>query len=308
MAGRGGTAAIQGWAAALAVLAACWPAHADWRDDIGVFRIGIVAEPGGGNTVPGLARLTEAYTNALGMKVEFVVARDYATLIEAQASGRVQYAIYSALAYATASERCGCVEPLVAPVDADGAVGIRSVLVTRDGRLPDLASIAAHRIAIAPVDNVGGALLPLTELSAGGVEIAEGSPFLARAATATAAETMLGDGGADGLLGWEPADADGRPTNSGGTVARLEAAGIPKASLRVLWTSGLLRYGPHAVRSDLDPEAKRRLTVFLTNLRSQTPDVYDLLEATHSGGFVPAASKDYTMALAIVWRTSGGQQ
>ena len=306
MAGRGGTAAMKGCAVALVVLAACWPARADWRDDIGVFRIGIVAEPGGGNTVPGLARLTEAYTNALGMKVEFVVARDYATLIEAQASGRVQYAIYSALAYATASERCGCVEPLVAPVDADGAVGIRSVLVTRDGRLPDLGAMAAHRIAIAPVENVGGALLPLTGLSADGVKIAEGSPFLARAATATAAETMLGDGEADALFGWEPANADGQATGSGGTIARLQAAGIPSASLRVLWTSGLLRYGPHAVRSDLDPEAKRRLTVFLTNLKSQTPDVYDLLEAAHSGGFVRAAPGDYAMALAIVRRASGG--
>ena len=305
---RGGTAARQGCAAAVAVLVACWPAYADWRDDIGVFRIGVVAEPGGGNTVPGLARLTEAYTNALGMKVEFVVARDYATLIEAQASGRVQYAIYSALAYATASERCGCVEPLVAPVDTDGAVGIRSILVTRDNRLPDVASIASHRIAIAPVDNVGGALLPLAGLSIDSVKIAEGSPFLVRAATATTAETMLGAGEADGLFGWEPADADGQPTNSGGTVARLEAAGIPNTSLRVLWTSGLLRYGPHTVRSDLDPEAKRRLTVFLTNLRSMTPDVYDLLESTHSGGFALAAPKDYAMTLAIVRREAAGQQ
>ncbi|RWD97132.1 MAG: hypothetical protein EOS61_32055, partial [Mesorhizobium sp.] len=78
-------------AAALALLSSASPARADWRDDIGTFRIGIVAEPGGGNSVPGLARLTDAYTNALGMKVEIVVARDYAALIEAQASGRVQY-------------------------------------------------------------------------------------------------------------------------------------------------------------------------------------------------------------------------
>ena len=312
MARRGKTAArkvVNICAAALAAFgAASWPARADWRDDIGTFRIGIVAEPGGGNTIPGLSRLTDAYADALGMKVEFVVARDYAALIEAQASGRVQYAVYSALAYATALERCGCVEPLVAPVDAVGPVAIRSVLVTRDGRLPDLAAMASHRIAIAPADNVGGALLPLAALSAEGVKIAQDSPFLARAASATAAETMLSGGEADGLFGWEPADADGQPARSRGTVARLEAAGIPEASLRLLWTSGLLRYGPHAVRSDLDPEAKRRLMVFLTNLRSQTPDVYDLLERAHSGGFAPAARKDYAMALAIVRRETAAKE
>ncbi|MEW6632737.1 MAG: PhnD/SsuA/transferrin family substrate-binding protein [Pseudomonadota bacterium] len=295
-------------AAALAVLSAAPSARADWRDDIGTFRIGIVAEPGGGNTVPGLARLTEAYTNALGMKVEFVVARDYAALIEAQASGRVQYAVYSALAYAAASERCGCVEPLVAPVAADGAVGIRSVLVTRDGKIPDLAALASHRVAVAPVDNVGGSLLPLAELSAGSVRIARDSPFLERAGSATAAEEMLSHGQADGLFGWEPTDADGQPGNSGGTLVRLEVAGIPRSSLSVLWTSGLLRYGPHAVRIDLDPEAKRRLTVFLTNLKSLTPDVYDLMESTHSGGFVPVTSKDYAVAAAIVRLEAGARE
>ncbi|PBC00551.1 PhnD/SsuA/transferrin family substrate-binding protein [Mesorhizobium sp. WSM3860] len=298
--------ALRSCAAALAVLSAATPAHADWRDDIGTFRIGIVAQPEGGNMLPGLARLTDAYTNALGMKVEFVVARDYAALIEAQASGRIQYAVYSALAYATASERCGCVEPLVAPIDADGAAGVRSVLVTRDGKVPGLTAIASHRIAIAPADNVAGSLLPLTSLAGEGVQIAQDSPFLARAPSAAAAETMLGDGEADGLFGWQPVGADGQPTNTGGTIMRLEAAGVPKTSLRVLWNSAPLRYGPHAVRSDLDAEAKRRLAVFLTNLKSLTPDVYDLLEPTHSGGFELAVSKDYATALAIVRRETGG--
>ena len=118
---------------------------------------------------------------------------------------------------------------------------------------------------------------------------------------------MLGDGEADGLFGWEPVGADGQPTNTGGTITRLEANGVPRTSLRVLWASAPLRYGPHAVRRDLDAEAKRRLAVFLTNLKSLTPDVYDLLESTHSGGFELAASKDYATALAIVRREAAGQ-
>ncbi|AZO51943.1 MAG: phosphonate ABC transporter substrate-binding protein [Mesorhizobium sp.] len=312
--------------AALALLAASWPdtASADWRDDIGTFRIGIVAEPGGGNTVPGLALLTDAYTKALGMKAEFVVARDYQALIEAQVDGRIQYAVYSAIAYATASERCGCVEPLVAPVDVDGATGIRSVLVTRDGKVPDLAAMASHRIALAPADSIGGSLLPLAGLADAGVGISEDSPYLIHAASAAAAETMLVDGEADALFGWvasndktavpdsQPALPAGQPAGTGdqvadpnGTLARLEAAGLSKTSVQVVWTSGLLRYGPHAVRSDLDPEAKRRLTVFLTNLKSMTPDVYDLLEATHSGGFTVTSQEDYATAAAIVRLVSG---
>ncbi len=305
-----------GWkvlAAAVTLLALPHAAHADWRDQIGTFRIGIVAEPGAGNTVPGLALLTDAYGKALGMKVEFVVAHNYAALIEAQADGRIQYAVYSATAYATASERCGCVEPLVAPVDADGANGIRSVLLTRDGKLPDVAVLQYHRIAMAPADNVGGSLLPLAGLAADGIKIAEDAPFLAHAGSATAAEAMLVNGQADAVFGWERAAAENRtpiagdqPADPDGTAARLEAAGIPKAALQIVWTSGLLPYGPHAVRSDLDPEAKRRLTVFLTNLRSQSPDIYDLVESKHSGGFISAAAGDYAMAASIVRLVSPG--
>ncbi|MFD1988234.1 phosphate/phosphite/phosphonate ABC transporter substrate-binding protein [Mesorhizobium newzealandense] len=298
--------ALKAYAALMLVQGALWsnPAHADWRDDIGTFRIGIVAEPGAGNTVPGLAQLTDAYTKALGMKVEFVVARDYAALIEAQANARIEYAIYSATAYATASQRCGCIEPLVAPVDFDGAIGIRSVLLTRDGKLPDLAALESHRIAMAPSDSVGGSLLPLAALAAEGRKIAEDAPFLVHADSVAAAETMLVDGKADGLFGWVTAAADGRPEASG-TQARLEAAGLSAAALQVVWTSGLLRYGPHAVRSDLDPEAKRRLTVFLTNLKSMTPDVYDLLESKHSGGFSVVTPNDYEMAASVVRFISG---
>lgn len=299
--------ALKASAAILALLGASWPgpARADWRDDIGTFRIGVVAEPGAGNSVPGLALLTDAYTKALGMKVEFVVARDYAALIEAQADARIEYAVYSATAYATASERCGCVEALVAPVDSDGAVGIRSVLLTRDDKVPDLAAMAGHRIVMAPLDSVGGSLLPLAGLAAEGVKVGEDAPFLTHAGSAAAAEAMLVDGEADALFGWIPAVADDGPEIAGGTIARLEAAGLSRTALQVVWKSGLLRYGPHAVRSDLDPEAKRRLTVFLTNLRSISPDIYELLEAKHSGGFTVARPQDYAMAAAVVRLVSG---
>ncbi|WP_348628504.1 PhnD/SsuA/transferrin family substrate-binding protein [Mesorhizobium sp. M5C.F.Cr.IN.023.01.1.1] len=190
------------------------------------------------------------------------------------------------------------------PVDSGGVIGIRSVLLTRDGKVPDLAAMEAHRVAMVPPDSVGGSLLPLAGL-AEGVMIAKDAPFLTHANSAAAAETMLVDGEADAIFGWMPAVADGQPDVAGGTVARLEMAGLSKAALQVVWTSGLLRYGPHAVRSDLDPEAKRRLTVFLINLRSMSPDVYDLLESKHSGGFAVAGPKDYAMAAAIVRLVSG---
>jgi phosphonate transport system substrate-binding protein len=54
-------------AGAALCIAAGWlatPASADWRDEIGTFRVGIVAEPGAGNAITGLAELNDAFTKA----------------------------------------------------------------------------------------------------------------------------------------------------------------------------------------------------------------------------------------------------
>lgn len=303
MARKGLRAHARAVAAGFAVLAVfgCRSAAAGWREDLGTFRIGIVAQPGAGNAVPGLALLTDAYSRALGMKVQVLVARDYTALIDAQADRRVDYAIYSATAYALAVARCACVEPLVAPTDADGAVGIRSVLLTRDARVAKPSDMAARRIALGPPDSLAGNLMPLADLAAAGVMDAENQPLLRHTASASAAEALLEAGTVDAVFGWERARASGTgKAPGGGTVARLTAAGIPGSALQVVWTSDLLRYGPHAVRSDLDADAKRRLVDFLTGLKVRDPKVYDIVERSHSGGFVAVGAKDYEPVAALV--------
>jgi phosphonate transport system substrate-binding protein len=290
---------------ALLTVLAHQPASADWRKDLGTFRIGVVAEPGAGNAISGLTVLTQAYSAALGMPVRFFVARDYPALIEAQVEGRVDYAVYSATAYAIAAVRCGCVEPLVAPTDADGAVGIRSVLVTRDSRVGSPADMAQRRVALGPPDSVAASLVPLADLAAAGVEDVSSQPFLRRAASAEDAERMLQAGTVDAVFGWERAHRSPRipPQPPGGTVARLVSAGIPASALQVIWRSEVLRYGPHAVRSDLDAQAKRRLVAFLIDLKARAPEVYGLIERNHACGFVAVGGADYAAALALVKAT-----
>lgn len=285
----------------LVAAAASQPAGAgDWRTRIGTFRVGIVAEPGAGNTVPGLGQLTDAYSKALGMEVEFLVARDYAALVEAQAAGRLHYAVHSALSYAATVHRCGCVEPLASPSDGDRAVGMRSVLIRREGAAGSSATTRKIRIAVAPPDDVAGSLLPLAgrAFSLSGQSVATWGEIAAN--SASDAERMLANGEADAMFGWQKAAPEGEPDPAGGTLARLEAAGVPPGQLKVLWRSDVLRYGPHAVLEELDSEAKRRLGVFLLNLKAQSPQIHDLLETRHAGGFVRASSPDYRAAQDVI--------
>ena len=275
---------------------------AGWREDMKTFRVGMIAEPGADQTVAGLATLKQAYAQALGMPVEIFVARDYAALIDAQATQRVDYALYSTTAYATTALLCACVEPIAAPVSDDGATGIKAILVTRDGRLQKASDVGTHRIAIAALDSIAGFALPQLELAAG-QPLTGSEPFLIHAESASAAEAMLVDGSVDAIFGWLPANAGAE--FPGGTLQRLEDAGLDKASLSVVWKSSLLRYGPHALRSGLDPDLRKALVTFLTGLRETQPDTYDLLEPHRGGGFAEVSAGDYATALDMVRALAG---
>ena len=167
--------------------------HAGWRDEMKSFRIGLIAEPGAGQSVTGLATLKQAYAQALGIPVEIFVARDYAALIDAQATARIDYAVYSTTAYATTVLLCGCVEP------------------------------------VAALDSVAGFALPRVELAGGEVTLTGSEPFLVHVESASAAEAMLVDGSVDAIFGWVPANAGAEL--AGGTLDRLQAQGLDRASL-----------------------------------------------------------------------------
>jgi phosphonate transport system substrate-binding protein len=275
-------------------------AAADWRQEIGVFRIGMVAEPGGGNAIAGLGELNDAFGKALGLRVEFFVATNYAALVDAQTAGRIEYAIYTASAYAAAYLRCECVEPLVAPTGEDGSTGLRSVLITRDQRLRPGADLAGRKVALLPPDSIAGHQLPLAAFRPSGAPLSGHEGFFVKVESAEAAEAMLAEGSVDAIFGWMPSAEPGAPEIDGGTMARLVASGLDRSTLGIVWRSEPLRYGPHAVASELDAEPKRQLLTFLTGLRQADPEMYERLETSRLGGFSAASQADYATALGMI--------
>ncbi len=270
-------------------LAASPPARAGWREDIGTFRIGLVT-PGGSPVVQGAELMKQAYSDALGMPVEIFVARDLAALIDAHASKRIDYAAFSSIAYATAHKLCDCVVPLVSPTALSGATGIRMVLLRRKwvegaGQMvvavpPQSAFLPSHMAGIARRDVPAD--MQFTTRTAGSME---------------EAEALFTDGKVDGLLGWVEEGGDGAP---GGTIARLARRGVLDTEYEVAWRSDPLRFGPHAVRRDLAPEAVQLLRSWLLELKQTKPDVFEVLSPQLTGGFVSAAANDYVFADEIV--------
>lgn len=267
------------------------------------FRIGMVAADGT-PAIEGLSAIKAAYAGALGRPVEVVVARDYATLIEAHAGARIDYAVYSATAFAAASIRCGCVRAIAAPVADDGAIGLRSVLLQR----PDGDAAGSAAIAVGADDSLAGRLAPLA-LHPDARDPAFRDRLVA-AASLSQAESAFIAGTAGGLFGWIPAwpddagsgaDPEAGPAanvRTGGTVARLRQAGLGPRDYSIGWESQTIRFGPHAVRADLDDDSVERLVSLLTT--GGNPDLAPLLGIDLGGGFARAGNDDYKPVLAIL--------
>lgn len=284
------------WLGAVAglALAASLPASANWQDDLGTLRIGMVS-PSGSRAVAGLGKMTRAFEEAAGVPAEIFVARDSEALIRAIASGRVHYALLSATGYAVADAYCQCVEPLAAPRGVDGAVGVRGALIARRGQA--MQELGRARVVAGSVDEVGPQVLALAALQ----DIASpgGYGAVLHSGSQSQAEAAFAEGQAEVLVGWVPAFADDRAVSRSGTLKRLEKLGIAPSELEIIWTSGVVAFGPHAVRRDIPVQLKVRLGSFLENLYNANPEIYALLEPYRGGGFKKIGAADYEAAARI---------
>lgn len=272
------------------ILFACWlsgTASAVERDGAAPFRIGLVASGGEGAAVEGLSAIKTAFSNALSMPVEVLVARDYAALIESHLDGRIDYAVYTAPAYAAASIRCACLRPVAAPVGIDGSFGFRSVLIARASEGHE----APKSIAVGPGDSLATRLAPLASWA--GAADALGDGGFVPTESAGEAEAMFLGGAVDAYFGWVPAAPDPEDGSlTGGSIDRLAAAGVDASAFEVTWHSPLLRYGPHAVRNTLPQEQVEALQRLLAGVVAD-PDLYYYLERRHGGGFASVNQEDY---------------
>lgn len=270
-------------------------ASAGWRDDLKVLKVGFIAGDNPAQEVARLEKFRWQLQYALAVPVELFPARSYRALIEAESSGRIQYAVLSALAFVALDRACHCAEPLVQPVDAGAASGFRALIVARtDGRVTSLDDARGMRLAIGRSDSLSARLVPFAGLAATGIVPERHFAALVESADALEALTLLADGEADLAVAWSTAaDPLNGPHGSGPIAALAARGGLPPGGLRVLWQSDLVPFGPHAVRSDLPPEAKAALRDALLAMHSDAPDAYDAVEPQFAGGFVAADPAAY---------------
>ena len=274
---------------------------ADWRSEIGTFRIAIATPPGRGSAVPQLEPFRLAVQEALGVEAEIRADADLGRFIVNQSDRPSEYLVLPASAYAAIWLRCECIEPLVVAQSAAGDTAIRAVLITRKGSgVSTPADLANRRVFGLSRNSLAGFAMAQAAIASGGKDAdwrfePDGETALMKFAA--------GEG--DAIAGWVPAGSR-QGDGPAGTLARLRELGADMGAYSVIWTSGDIPNRVHAVRKSLDGEAKRLLREMMLSLESRDPVVYDALEPDFSGGYALARQAQFTALLDFL--AAGRQQ
>ena len=162
------TPAGAGFLAALAaaLVLAAQPAAADWREQFDVIRIGVLAVENQADRLERYAPFERYLEAELGTEVEIFTAASYDGVVQAIAADQIEFAFLGSSAYAAAwTETGGGVVPLVTPLQADGATGYYSIIVTRcDSGLASLADLEGKVLAFSDPDSTSGYAVPYYNL------------------------------------------------------------------------------------------------------------------------------------------------
>ena len=240
-----------------------FPARADWREEVGTFRIGMLDIEAVKLSPGEMERIRAAFADALRIQTEIYRARDLPALVDALISGRVDYAMLTAAAYASAALTCSCVEPIAKAVSADGADGTRAVLFLAEGvnlsnipvgkgiAVPGLDSFNAYGAALASLHTIVPGICPRC------------ASWIINSGNMDAAIADFVTGKVDGFIIPVAANTQFGSEISANPGRRSRIARPRLRKVKPAWRSDPITNGPHAVRQSLAGEAKVALTDFL---------------------------------------------
>ena len=282
-------------ALALAAALSATPCLADWRKELGTFRIGIVEAQARQHSPAELDKIRAAYATTLGMPVEIIQSKDFPSLIDAHASSRIEYAVYTAEAYAASALACECVEPLAAPVAEDGSAGVRAVLIA-DAGLSISAIASSKGIGVPGLDDMAVYGVALASFQSGGQRLTGTDSWIRAENGVRGVISGFANGRLDGFFSAVPSRLSMAGVLAPGTPVADEVLKSGRKA-KAVWLSEIIPFGPHAVRKNLAPEAKALLAGMLSGLAAADPEMSDLLLPEGMVAFALVQHSAYGLAL-----------
>lgn len=289
-------------AGAMAVALTARAAEADWREEVPVFRIGILGGVLGPAQLAAFACLDRLVEQKMQVRAELHASPDYDGVIQGLLDGELDTAGLGAAGYAGVFLRDpDAVEPLVAIKRPDGSVGYHSVLFVRaDSPYETLDDLRGGSVMFTDRSSTSGYLVPHYELSRQGYPL---GPFFGSYGFSgshwRAVDAVL-QGRFDAGVTWTSGIGRYEDGYTRGNLHRMvQQGGLDMSDLRILWTSSLIAEGPVVVRKSLPQEAKDIYRQLLIDLPEEHRSCFEAIAGGGAVGYEPVGHELYQTIIDI---------
>ncbi|MGJ3265129.1 MAG: phosphonate ABC transporter substrate-binding protein [Salinarimonas sp.] len=293
---------LLGTAAAVALVAAA-PAFAqDWKQDLPVFRIGLL---GGENEADRLRNnqcLVEQLGERLGVPVELFPAPDYAGVMQGLLADQLEMSFLGASGYAGIYlQDPEAVEPIFTNAEADGSLGYIAVMYTRaDSGITSLEDMQGNALAYADPNSTSGYLVPRFELGQAGINDEEYFSRTGFGGGHEQAVVAVLNGQYDAGVTWVSGVGEPSEGYTRGNLRRMIENGLLDMNdIRIIWESNLIPNGPAVIRKDVPAEVRQIVVDYLATQHEVDPECYTNVSFGAGQGWAPVDHSFYEGIVAM---------
>jgi len=269
----------------------------DWRDEVPVFRIGLLGGENEADRLRDHACQEEYLEERLGVDVELFPASDYAGVMQGLLAGQLEFAGLGSAGYAGIHlQDPDAVEPLYTTMQIDGSLGYYSVMYTlTDSGIESLEDMEGRSLAFADPNSTSGYLVPSFELAE---EL--GMPL-----DQYFGQTGFGGGHEQAVVAVlnEQYDAGVTWTSGVGDINQGYSRGnlrsmvdrdmLDMSEIQIIWQSNLITNGPRVIRADLPQELQDLVMGAMMQLQVEDRDCFDAINDGESMGYWPINHEFY---------------
>jgi phosphonate transport system substrate-binding protein len=277
-------------------------ARADWRDEVPVFRIGILGGELQALQLRDHACLKTRTQEALGVPVELFASRDYSGVNEGLRAGTLDAAGLGAAGYAGLFvEDPDLIEPLVTIKQQDGTLGYYSILFVRaDSPYRTLDDLRNKSVVFTERLSTSGFLIPSHELTEQGYAPRRFFRRYDFSGSHPQAVTAVLNGDYDAGVTWSSVIGDYDRGFSRGNLRRMVDRGmLDMSDVRILWKSELIPEGPYVVRKALPQEVKDLYRQVLLDLADRDRACFERIVGGDAIDFEPITHDYYDSIVDI---------
>ncbi|MCA3260320.1 MAG: phosphonate ABC transporter substrate-binding protein [Telmatospirillum sp.] len=271
-------------------------AQASWRAQFPTLNVAVIPSENQQTVMSRYTALQEYFAKSFGVQVRLFTATDYAGIIEAVKSKRVELAFFGPASYARAFEVTdGNVEPLVIEADINGVAAYRAVMIVRkDSPAQKIEDLRGKTLAFVDPNSTSGFVAPNFFLSKAGTPA---NTYFSRTGFAGSHDNValaIVNGQYDAGFVWYRSATDS-------VFQRMwDKNLIAKDSVRVVWTSPDIPESPWAARKDLPQAMRDDLRKAMMDMPTNDPAGFRQITEGNSKGFVLGSHAVYEPIIEMI--------